>query len=37
MLTTTCCRDVETVFHEFGHALQLILTTVDEGMVSGLR
>jgi Zn-dependent oligopeptidase len=30
-------REVETLFHEFGHALQHMLTTVEEGMVSGIR
>lgn len=30
-------REVETLFHEFGHALQHMLTEVDEGMVSGIR
>jgi oligopeptidase A len=30
-------REVETLFHECGHALQHMLTTVDEGMVSGIR
>ena len=30
-------RDVETLFHECGHALQHMLTNVDEGMVSGIR
>lgn len=30
-------RDVETLFHECGHALQHMLTSVDEGMVSGIR
>lgn len=30
-------REVETLFHEFGHALQHMLTQVDEGMVSGIR
>ena len=28
-------RDVETLFHEFGHALQLMLTTVDEPEAAG--
>ncbi|KAF3795877.1 Organellar oligopeptidase A [Nymphaea thermarum] len=28
---------VETVFHEFGHALQHMLTRQDEGLVSGIR
>ncbi|KAG9129770.1 hypothetical protein Leryth_015466 [Lithospermum erythrorhizon] len=28
---------VETVFHEFGHALQHMLTKQDEGMVAGIR
>lgn len=30
-------REVETLFHECGHALQHMLTTVDEGLVSGIR
>ncbi|MEW5307298.1 MAG: hypothetical protein WDW36_009705 [Sanguina aurantia] len=30
-------REVETLFHEFGHALQHMLTQVEEGMVSGIR
>lgn len=30
-------REVETVFHEFGHALQHMLTREDEGLVSGIR
>jgi len=30
-------REVETLFHEFGHALQHMLTEVEEGMVSGIR
>ncbi|XP_077234064.1 putative cytosolic oligopeptidase A [Tasmannia lanceolata] len=30
-------REVETVFHEFGHALQHMLTKQDEGLVSGIR
>uniref|UniRef100_A0A0D3FCE8 oligopeptidase A n=1 Tax=Oryza barthii TaxID=65489 RepID=A0A0D3FCE8_9ORYZ len=30
-------REVETVFHEFGHALQHMLTKQDEGFVSGIR
>nr|KAJ0190068.1 hypothetical protein LSAT_V11C800417710 [Lactuca sativa] len=28
---------VETVFHEFGHALQHMLTKQDEGLVVGIR
>ncbi|MCL7031174.1 hypothetical protein MKW94_017820, partial [Papaver nudicaule] len=30
-------REVETVFHEFGHALQHMLTKEDESVVSGMR
>ncbi|GMH07311.1 hypothetical protein Nepgr_009151 [Nepenthes gracilis] len=30
-------REVEIVFHEFGHALQHMLTKQDEGLVSGFR
>ena len=29
-------QEVETLFHEFGHALQHMLTTIDYGMASGL-
>ncbi|MBM3263925.1 MAG: M3 family metallopeptidase [candidate division Zixibacteria bacterium] len=29
-------REVETLFHEFGHALQHILTTVDYGPAAGI-
>lgn len=29
--------EVETVFHEFGHALQHMLTKQDESLVSGIR
>ncbi|KAH1073178.1 hypothetical protein J1N35_025506 [Gossypium stocksii] len=34
-LMTFC--EVETVFHEFGHALQHMLTKQDEGLVAGIR
>jgi Zn-dependent oligopeptidase len=37
LLHCCCCREVETLFHEFGHALQHMLTTVDEGLVAGIR
>ncbi|KAL8472742.1 hypothetical protein ACS0TY_029826 [Phlomoides rotata] len=30
-------REVETVFHEFGHALQHMLTKQDEGLVAGIK
>lgn len=30
-------REVETVFHEFGHALQHMLTRQDEGLIAGIR
>jgi Peptidase family M3 len=30
-------REVETLFHEFGHALQHMLTKEREGLVSGIR
>ncbi|KAL1209020.1 putative cytosolic oligopeptidase A [Cardamine amara subsp. amara] len=30
-------REVETVFHEFGHSLQHMLTKEDEGLVAGIR
>ncbi|GMH06492.1 hypothetical protein Nepgr_008332 [Nepenthes gracilis] len=30
-------REVETVFHEFGHALQHMLTKQDEGFIAGIR
>ena len=30
-------REVETLFHEFGHALQHMLTKEKEGLVSGIR
>lgn len=30
-------QEVETLFHEFGHALQHMLTTVEYGLVSGIR
>ena len=29
-------REVETLFHEFGHALQHMLATIDYGMASGI-
>ena len=30
-------REVETLFHEFGHGLQHMLTTIDQPMASGIR
>ncbi len=30
-------REVETLFHEFGHGLQHMLTRVDDGLASGIR
>jgi len=30
-------REVETLFHEFSHGLQHMLTTVDHGLTSGIR
>eukprot|EP00899_Mesostigma_viride_P011212 jgi/Mesvir1/20091/Mv13335-RA.1 len=30
-------REVETLFHEFGHALQHMLTTQEEGLCTGIR
>ena len=30
-------HEVETLFHEFGHGLQHMLTTVDEPMAAGIR
>jgi oligopeptidase A len=29
--------EVQTLFHEFGHSLQHMLTTVDDGLASGIR
>lgn len=29
--------EVDTLFHEFGHGLQHMLTTVDQGLASGIR
>ncbi|MAJ59576.1 MAG: peptidase M3 [bacterium TMED88] len=29
--------EIETLFHEFGHGLQHMLTRVDEGLASGIR
>ncbi|KAF8377419.1 hypothetical protein HHK36_030796 [Tetracentron sinense] len=37
LMTFRECVQVEAVFHEFGHALQLMLTKQDEGLVSGNR
>jgi oligopeptidase A len=30
-------REIETLFHEFGHALQHMLTDVDYGLASGIK
>jgi len=30
-------REIETLFHEFGHTLQHMLTRVDTGLASGIR
>ncbi|MFQ5790700.1 MAG: M3 family metallopeptidase, partial [Acidobacteriota bacterium] len=30
-------REIETLFHEFGHTLQHLLTRVDYGLASGIR
>jgi oligopeptidase A len=30
-------REIETLFHEFGHALQHMLTRIDLGLASGIR
>jgi len=30
-------QEVETLFHEFGHALQHMLTEQADGLVSGIR
>ncbi len=30
-------REIETLFHEFGHTLQHMLTVVDYGLASGIR
>jgi len=30
-------QEVETLFHEFGHSLQHMLTTVDEALAAGIR
>ena len=30
-------REVETLFHEFGHALQHMLTQQQEGLIAGIR
>jgi len=35
--THTHTNQVETMFHEFGHALQHMLTEVEEGHCSGIR
>ncbi len=33
----TTFREIETLFHEFGHALQHMLTEVEYGLASGIR
>lgn len=35
--TVCCCREVETLFHECGHALQHMLTQQQEGLAAGIR
>jgi oligopeptidase A len=30
-------REIETLFHEFGHSLQHMLTVIDYGLASGIR
>jgi len=30
-------REVETLFHEFGHAMQHMMTRQDDGLISGIR
>jgi oligopeptidase A len=31
------CNEIKTLFHEFGHGLQHLLTTVDYGMAAGIH
>ena len=36
-MNATTIRDVETLFHEFGHALQHMLTKVNHYSASGIN
>lgn len=37
MLSFSACREVETLFHEFGHALQHMLTQQQDLNVAGIN